>query len=505
MSSSRTGRAGNRPAKLEIPPVADTSGRSTLLLIISLAGLVISVASGFQEQIPGLRHLCSSACKETVEIHFLHFPFWLWGALFYSGTAVSALFRPEIAARVAGPAAGVEAVLILLMIQLKAPCVFCIANAAVILLLLAAAFRKALFWQQATLALLFFVGFFFWVPFENGISHPASETTPGADESGIAAQVGDEVITNRRLDVLLGARLFETQKDIYRMKMEKLEQLITDMVIDREAKQQGKTPEAVIEGIAPAGSVTVEESEVDKYIQDNQQRLQGIQGSIPDLRDRIKAFLEQQKRSQAIRDYVHSVEPRYGVHILVPMPNAPKIKVDTRGAPSLGPSDAPVTVVEFSDYQCPACRSTHQVVKEARAAYGDKVQWIYKEYPLKRHKDAFKAAEASHCAGDQGMFWQYQEELFTAQDLSPDNLVDIAVRLGMSREKFSRCLEDSKYKTLVEKNARDAVEAGIDRTPTFMINRTLYVGGPSLEILKGLIDDELKKAEPQRQTVGKAQ
>ena len=103
----------------------------------------------------------------------------------------------------------------------------------------------------------------------------------------------------------------------------------------------------------------------------------------------------------------------------------------------MGPPDAPVTIVEFSDYECPACRSTHEVVKQVRAAYGDRVQWIYKEYPLRRHKEAFKAAEASHCAEDQGKFWEYQEKLFTAPDLSPDNLVNIAVQLGMSQEKFS--------------------------------------------------------------------
>ena len=510
MSSQRIGKTDNRPDKLELPPVADSSGRSILLFLISLAGLLISLVSGFQEEIPALSFLCSNACKDTAEIHFLHFPFWMWGALFYSVAALSALFRRKMLTWIVPPAVGVEAVLILLLIQLKAPCVFCIANAAVILLLLAAAFRKALFWQQATLVLLFFVGLFFWVPFENGLSLPASAAapaahTPGADESGVAAQVGDEVITNLRLDVLLGQKLLETQKDIYRMKMERLDQVITEMVLDREAKQQEKTPEALIEQIAPAGSSKVEESEVDKYIQDNQQRIQAVQGSIPDLRDRVKAFLEQQKRSEAIKDYLHSLEPKYGVRILVPMPNAPRAKVDVRGAPSLGPSDAPVTVVEFSDYQCPICRSSHQVVKEVRAAYGDKVHWIYKEYPLKRHKDAFKAAEASHCAEDQGKFWQYQEELFAAPDLSPDNLVNLAVNLGMSRDKFSQCLEDSKHKTLVEKNARDAIEAGVDRTPTFMINGTIYVGSLSVDIFRGLIDEELKKAEPQRQTVGRAQ
>ena len=94
-----------------------------------------------------------------------------------------------------------------------------------------------------------------------------------------------------------------------------------------------------------------------------------------------------------------------------------------------------------------------QVVKQIKAIYGDKVQWIYKDYPLKRHKEAFKAAEASHCAEDQGKFWEYQESLFTTPDLSPPNIVNNAVKLGMSEERFSKCLQDERYNALVEKTS----------------------------------------------------
>jgi len=430
------------------------------------------------------------------------------GAVFYSGAALLALFRQELSTWIAAPAAGVEAVLILIMIQLKAPCVFCIANAVVVLVLVVTTFRKRLFWQEATLILAFFVRFFFCLSFENHLWHSSTTIAagPGAqsgDESGIAATVGDEVITNQRLDVLLGPRLLETRVDIYRMKKEKLDQVIVEMILEKEAKQQGKTVDNLLEQVAPA-SFPVEESEIDKYMQDNQAQIQGYKGSIPDLRQRIGGFIGQQKRSQVIKSYVQALEPKYGVRILVPLPFPPKVNVDTQGAPTLGPPDAPVTIVEFSDYECPACRATHEVVKQVRAAYGDKVQWIYKEYPLKRHKDAFKAAEASHCAEDQGKFWEYQERLFTAPDLSPDNLVSLAVQLGMSQEKFRQCLQDSRFKPLVEKNVRDAVQAGLDRTPSFMINGAVYAGSPSLDIFRSMIDEELRKAGPQPQAFGKA-
>jgi len=490
---------------MEMPEISDHRKRSTLLLLISLAGLLIALLSGFRENIPFLKSLCTEACSDTAEIRFLGLPWWFLGVMFYSAVALLALFKQELATWVVGPAAGVEAVLVWIMIQLKIPCFFCLANAAVIFLLIVATFRKRFFWQEATLALVFFVGFFFWVPFENNLSRHARGGAQCGGEADIAATVDGEVITNQRLDVLLGSKLMETRRDIYHMKKERLDQLIVDKILDKEARQQGKTPENLVEQIAPPDSLKVGEPEIDKYLQDNQQRLQDYKGSIPELRERLKAFLEQQRRSQAIREYARALEPKYGVRILLPMPSPPKVKVDIQGAPFQGPSDAPVTIIEFSDYQCPACRSTHEVVRQVSAAYGDKVHWVFKDYPLKRHKDAFKAAEASHCAQDQGKFWEYRERLFAAPDLAPANLLSIAAEVGMSPERFGQCLEDSRYKALVEKNVQDAVEAGVDRTPSFMINGVVVAGGPSADSFKSMIDEELRKVGPQLQAVKKTQ
>lgn len=494
-------KAEDKSNRLVIPGTTEHRDRSILLLIIAFVGLIVSLASGFQDHIPFLKSLCASSCSDAEEIHFLGLSWSFLGVLFYAVVAVLALFKADCAVWIVGPAVGVEAVLVWTLIQLKIPCVFCIANAVVILALLAVTFRKRFFWQEATLVLLFFICFHFWVPYENNLARHVSSaggTVPSGarieDNEGIAAKVGNDVITNQRLDVLLGSKLLETRRDIYRMKKDKLEQLIIEKLIDLEAKQQGKTPEELIDQAVPAGLFQIDDADIDKYLQDNQDRLKDFKGSPEELRQRLRAFMEQQKRAQAIKDYAYSLEGKIGVQILLAPPNPPRVKVDTQGAPSVGPSNAPVTIVEFSDFECPACRSTHEVVKQAMAIYGDKIQWIYKDYPLRRHKDAFKAAEAFHCAQDQGKFSEYREKLFTAPDLSPASLVQIAVELGMSGEKFSECLNDSRYKALVDKNIQDAIQAGVDRTPSFMINGIVHAGGPSLDNLKVLINDELKKA-----------
>ncbi len=504
MFSRNSKDSQNGRIQAEISSLEDRPEKSIPLLIVSLAGLLVALLSGFHGSIPFAGSLCTNACSDTVRIHFLHIPFWIWGALFYLTAAVLAFFRHRSVAWIAFAAAGVEAVLVLLMIRMKWPCLFCIANAAVVVVLLAVAFRKELLWQQAALALLFFVAFLFWVPFENNLplfasANPAAQ---GRYDYGPAAIVGGQVITNQRLDVLLGSRLQQMRADIYRMKMQRLDQLIVGVILDKQAKKQGKTVEQLVKGLT--GSVTVSDADVAKYMQEHQQQLMLYEKTIPDLKQRLKQGLEEQKKAQVVDDYAHARESRYDVRVFVPMPYPPKVNIDIGQAPTLGPENAPVTVVEFSDYQCPACRSNYPVVKQMMALYGDKIRWVYKEYPLRMHKYAFEAAEAGLCAEDQGKFWQYQSDLYTTPDLSVPNLIAMAVKLGMSGKQFSKCLEDSKYKAMVQRSVSEAVQAGIDKTPTYVINGTVFIGGPSLDTFERVIDEALREKGIRMQIGGKA-
>ncbi len=461
-------------------------------MLLGLAGLIISMLVGMKDHISFLQFLCTTACRDTSEMGLFQVPFWIWGGAFYAVVTVLALFRRDWVPWVVAPAVGAEAAFIWTMIEMKAPCVFCIANAVVVAILLAVAFRKTLFWQQSTLALVFLLLFSQWIPYSNPPevheAKPVSNT-----ESGVAARVGDEAITDLRLEVLLGSKLVEMRRDEYRMKIDRLNQLIVDTILEKEAKAEGKSIEDFVNDAAPLHLFPIDDAEIAKYLEENADRVRDWRGNIAELRDRVRQFLQQQKRAKALNAYAHSLEPKYGVVVNIPYPQPPNVKVDVQGAPTLGPADAPVSIVEFSDYECPACRATHDVVKKVRETYGDKIRWYFKDYPLKRHKDAFKAAEAAHCADAQGKFWQYQEKLFTAKDLSVESMIKLAGEMGMSEDTFKQCLQDSKYKSLVEKNLSDVVQAGVDRTPAFIINGMVFTGGPAFETFQTAIDQELKK------------
>ncbi len=468
------------------------SGINIPLLTISLVGLLVAVLSGFHESIPFAGSLCSNACSDASRMHFLHVHFWIWGALFYLAVALLSVLRPGRVAWVAFASAGVEAVLVLLMVRMRMPCLFCIANAGIMVVLLGVAFRKDLFWQQAALALLFFVGFLFWTPYENNLPFfaQANSSVSGGNDSGAAASVDGELITNQRLDVLLGSRLQQMRMDIYRMKMQRLDELIVDAVLEREAKRQGKSMQELITGLT--SSVHVSDADIDKYMQEHQQQLKLYMKTVPDLKQRLNQGLEEQKKEQAVNGYAHAHESRYKVRVYLSEPRPPVVTIDPGHAPAIGPKNAPVTVVEFSDYQCPACRASHPIEKQIRAAFGDKIRWVYKEFPLKVHQFAFKAAEAGLCAMDQGKFWQYQDQLYTTPDLSVPNMIAMAGKMGMSAKEFSNCMNTSKYKAMVKKSISEAQQAGIDRTPTYVVNGAVIVGGPSLDRFKKIIDEALR-------------
>ncbi|MCE5332979.1 MAG: thioredoxin domain-containing protein [Desulfobacteraceae bacterium] len=468
-------------------------GKNLALLLLGLAGVVISTLTGARDYIPFLQFLCSDACRETSEILLFYVPLWMWGISFYLAVVALAFSRDEWLPWFVACAAGVEGALIWTMIRMHAACVFCVANAVVLVFLIAFCLRRRLIWQQSTLALLFLILFALWIPYENPAGVPSRVQT---DESraGILARVGGEPIYEQKIEVLLGNRLLDASREVYRLRKDKLDQLIVDMLLEKEARARGKETDKYIEEIAPPGGFTVTDAEIQAYLDQNRAKLKDWQGSMAELTERVKNYLQSQKRLQAINEHARTLQTKYPVEFYLTAPRPPEVKVDTEGAPSMGPQDAPVVIVEFSDYECPACRATHEVVQRVRAAYGDRIRWIYKDYPLKRHKHAFKAAEAAHCASAQEKFWEYQERLYTADRLDVDNLLKIAGETGLARDRIEQCLNESKFKKLVEKNHRDGVDLGIDRTPAFIINGRVFTGGPAFETFKNVIDEELKKS-----------
>jgi len=169
----------------------------------------------------------------------------------------------------------------------------------------------------------------------------------------------------------------------------------------------------------------------------------------------------------------------------------PRVQVAAEG-PARGPKDAPVTIVEFSDFECPYCGAAHDTVEQVMSTYAGKVRLVYRQFPLSFHPHAAKAAEASLCAADQGKFWEYHEALFKNQKkLDLPDLKAHAGEVGLDTQKFGQCLDSGDKKKAVDADQQAGLAAGVGGTPAFFINGIFLNGAQPIDEFKKVIDGEL--------------
>lgn len=174
-------------------------------------------------------------------------------------------------------------------------------------------------------------------------------------------------------------------------------------------------------------------------------------------------------------------------------PQYVRYDIPTEGYPSFGPEDAPITIVEFSDFQCPFCRRFHEQTYQALLdEYPGQIRFVYRNLPLTSiHPDAMSAAVASLCANDQGVFWEYHDKLFSSDALGREVYLQYATELGMDTEEFTACLDSGKHDEFIQKDMDFALNLGVRSTPTFFINGLALVGAQPLANFQQLIDKEL--------------
>jgi len=166
---------------------------------------------------------------------------------------------------------------------------------------------------------------------------------------------------------------------------------------------------------------------------------------------------------------------------------------------SRGPADAKVLIVEFSDFQCPACRMAEPAARQILPLYDGRVRFVFKDYPLRMHEWARAAAYAAECAGRQGQFWPYHDRLYDHQDdwtnaKADDILAGYARDLKLDMESFDACRKDPATKATIDADVKDAGNAWVGATPTFFINGRRFVGAREFaELGVPFIDKELKK------------
>jgi len=323
---------------------------------------------------------------------------------------------------------------------------------------------------------------------------PASIPGPG----DLAARIGDRSITVRELDekwrATDAAQHAEALQALYDGRRSALENMIADMLVAEEAKKKGMSPDAYVESEISKRVKPVTDAEVVTFYQSNSNQMQGR--SLEQMSPAINRYLADQQRDTARQALITELK-KAGPAIRVSL-DAPRMTVAlTAGDPAIGPASAPVTLVEFSDFQCPFCQRVEPTLKRLRQTYGDKLRIVWKDFPLTQiHPQAFKAGEAGHCAADQGKFWEYHDRLFANQQaLQPADLKKHAADLGLDAAAFGTCLDSSKHGERVRDGVSQGTALGVNSTPTTFINGRRLSGAQPYEVFVAAIDEELSRAK----------
>ena len=268
-----------------------------------------------------------------------------------------------------------------------------------------------------------------------------------------------------------------------------LDSLIEDRLVAAEAARNRVTKEQVIDSEVESNVPTPSSEEVEAFYQANKSQI-----TIPHDQaiPRVKQYMMDQARKHYRDAMVYTLKKQFPVKILL---DPVRTEIVTAGYPTQGPDAAPVTIVEFSDFQCPFCGGLFPTLKAIEKNYPDKVRLVYRQFPLTNiHPFAQKAAEASLCANDQKRFWEFHDSMFGDQmHLTVDDLKKRAADLKLNTAEFNSCLDSGAKLNAVKKDIEEGTKAGVNSTPSMFINGRFLSGSQPYADIREIIEDELQR------------
>ena len=276
----------------------------------------------------------------------------------------------------------------------------------------------------------------------------------------------------------------EYQKQTRTLLEGSLDQAIQERLLETEAAARGVAKEAVLAELKPAA---VTDADVDAFYEQNKAQIPRPKEQVA---AQIKSYLEQQGGQKAQQDFYGKLKDKYKVEYkLEPI----RVEVAATG-PAKGPANAPVTIVEFSDFECPFCSRINPTIKQVQDKYGDKVRIVFRQFPLAFHQKAQKAAEASLCANDQDKFWEMHDAMFANQQaLEVAQLKAKAAELGLKADEFNSCVDSGKHAATIQADMKDGSAAGVSGTPALFVNGRFINGAVPFDQIATVIDDELRR------------
>jgi protein-disulfide isomerase len=324
----------------------------------------------------------------------------------------------------------------------------------------------------------------------------AQSQTVAANPDQVVAEVAGKPITLKDVDARWeqfdAAERTRIVQAMYQNRRNMIELLVGDQLIANAAKAAGQPVDAFIEADGAKRLPAVSEADIAQFYEQNKERAQGR--TLDQLRAEIKPYLEERRRQQARALLVEELKNKSGANVKV-MLDPPRYTVPTTATdPVRGNPAAPITIVEFSDYQCPFCSRVNPTLAKIRETYGDRVKIVFKDFPLPNHPQAPKAAEAARCAGDQNKYWEMHDAMFANQRaLEVPALKQAARAIGLDGTAFDQCLDSGKWQAAVRAGSELGEQMGVNSTPTLYVNGRAVIGAMPFENFKVIIDEELSR------------
>jgi len=337
----------------------------------------------------------------------------------------------------------------------------------------------------------------------------AAPAETSQDPNQIAAKIGGRSFSNADLDARLKddlaslkeraeaseaqlkAQLEDIKSQVREQEYMLRKKALTEVLFDLEAQERGITRDALLAQEVTAKSM-VTSADTDAMWNEVKSRAKGA--TKEQVLPQLQQMVAQRKTESRVSAYQRELFKKHQVTLVGLQPERKAVTFPA-DAPVMGPSDAPITLVEFTDYQCPYCQSAQQYVDRVMETYKGQVRLVYQEFPLDFHGQAKPAGMAARCAGEQGKFWEMHTGLLRQPGaLDEADLLTRAVGLGLDSAKFSTCVASGKYNDVIEKAIQNGRSVGVSGTPTFFLNGRSFSGAQPFEIFESMIEEELALA-----------
>ncbi len=324
----------------------------------------------------------------------------------------------------------------------------------------------------------------------NPVTTGADINAPNQSQAAVVATVAGQPITAGILNERVKPIIYRLRLNTYDIEKAALDRTVDDLLLIAEANKRNIRPEEIVRSEITDKTHPATDAEVAKFYADNKSR---INGDLASIRNQIADYLADQERVRLERALSDRLRKGADIRVLLAEPEPPVQTISVDGEPSRGDVNAPVTIVEFTDFECPSCAAMHPVLEEVLKAYGQRVRFVVRNFPLSKHVHARKAAEAADAANAQGKFFEYTALLFKRQTaLDVPSLKKYATEVGLDRARFDAALDGGAYAAEVKHDLEDGEIYGVNSTPTIFVNGVM-LNSLTAEALRAAIDKALSK------------